>query len=56
MQLASRTYEVADLESAVGFCYAQRWSDGLPVIPPTRGAIERIIEYLRRDPQEVVGA
>jgi hypothetical protein len=55
MQLASRMYDAADLEDAVEYCYAQKWTDGLPVIPPTRGAIERIIDYLRRDPRDVIG-
>ena len=55
MQLESRDFEVADVESAVDFCYQHNWTDGLPVVPPTRGPIERIIGYLRRDPKEVVG-
>src|SRR4029077_3949179 len=36
-------------------CYHQKWTDGLPVVPPTRGAIERILAYLKRDPGEVIG-
>lgn len=55
MQLKSRTFEVEDIEAAVEFCYEQGWTDGLPVVPPTQGAIERIIAYLGRDPQEVIG-
>lgn len=55
MQLASRIYEAADLEAAVEYCYAQKWTDGLPVIPPTRNAIERIINFLQRDPRDIVG-
>jgi len=55
MQLSSRVFEAADLEAAVEFCYEQKWTDGLPVVPPTRGAIERILAYLKRDPDEIVG-
>ena len=55
MELTSHIYEAADLEAAVELCYQQKWTDGLPVVPPTRGAIERILEYLRRDPGEVIG-
>lgn len=55
MQLASRIVEAADLEAAVELCFENKWTDGLPVVPPTRGAIERILDYLERDPQEVVG-
>ncbi len=55
MQFASRIHEVADLEAAVEYCYEQRWTDGLPVIPPTLGAVGRIVDYLKRAPEEVVG-
>lgn len=55
MELTSRVFETTDIESAVEFCYQQGWTDGLPVVPPTRGAIERIIAHLKRDPREVVG-
>ncbi|MDP6226277.1 MAG: hypothetical protein QF714_01005, partial [Dehalococcoidia bacterium] len=44
-----------DAAAAVEFCYQQGWTDGLPVVPPTQEAIERIIGYLGRDPKEVVG-
>ena len=55
MELKSRTFDLTDIESAVEFCYEQGWTDGLPVVPPTQGAIERIIQYLGRDSNEVVG-
>lgn len=55
MELSSRIVEAADLEAAVEVCYEQKWTDGLPVVPPTRGAIERILAYLKRDPGEIVG-
>ena len=55
MQLASRIYQAEDMEAAAEFCFEQKWTDGLPVIPPTRGAIERIIGYLQRDASEVIG-
>jgi hypothetical protein len=48
-------YTAADLEASIEFCYQQQWTDGLPVVPPTRGAIERIIHYLQRDPSEKIG-
>jgi hypothetical protein len=55
MQIASRTFELDELDDAVELCYEQRWTDGLPVIPPTRRAIERILTLLKRDPNEIVG-
>ncbi len=56
MKLASRTFDTADLEAAHEFCYAHNWTDGLPVVPPTRGAVERVLAYLVRDPSEIIGA
>lgn len=55
MKLASKIFESADLESAIEFCYQQGWTDGLPVVPPTPHAVEHILAYLKRDPQELVG-
>ncbi len=40
MDLTSRVVEAADLEAAAELCYANKWTDGLPVVPPTRGAID----------------
>ena len=31
------------------------WSDGLPIIPPTRDRVEAFLQQTRRDPQEVLG-
>src|SRR5690554_4195296 len=55
MELTSRVFEAVDLQAAVEFCYQQNWTDGLPVVPPTRDGIERIIDHLQRDPHEVIG-
>ena len=37
------------------FAYAQGWTDGLPVFPPTREAIQRMIDYVGRERDEVLG-
>lgn len=55
IELASATFEVSDLEAAIEFCYERNWTDGLPVVPPTGPAVQRILAYLRMDPQKVVG-
>ncbi|MBI2957751.1 MAG: hypothetical protein HYY32_02800 [Chloroflexi bacterium] len=34
----------------------ERWTDGLPVCPPTEKKVTEIIEFLGRDPGEVIGA
>ncbi len=55
MELLSPLHSADDLDAAVEYCYAQRWTDGLPVVPATRAPVERMLAYLGRDPQEVVG-
>jgi hypothetical protein len=55
MQLTSNAVEAASVAWAVELCYENRWTDGLPVIPPTPDAVERIIAYLGRAPDEVIG-
>ncbi len=40
---------------AVNRFFAERdWSDGIPVIPPTPAAVERMLKGTRRQPQEVL--
>ncbi|MBI2907909.1 MAG: hypothetical protein HYX92_09660 [Chloroflexi bacterium] len=34
--------------------YGRGWTDGLPIIPPTRSAVEKMLAYTDRDPQEEV--
>lgn len=55
MALAARPFQAKDIEEAVELCFQRGWTDGLPVVPPTRGAIERVLAYLGRDSKEVVG-
>ncbi len=31
------------------------WSDGLPVAPPTEARVAAVLDYLKRDPEEVIG-
>lgn len=52
--LRSRRIEVAELEDEFEAMYARGWSDGLPVVPPTRRRVLRMLEGTRRDPGEVV--
>ena len=49
MTLASdQLLEVTELMFQAG------WTDGLPVIPPTRELVQRFVDYLDRDPNEVI--
>ena len=55
LEFASKVFEVDDIEAAHDLCYERQWTDGLPVSPPTRGAIERILDYLKRDAKDTIG-
>lgn len=54
-RLTSEKVIVADSIEAVNTLFFERgWSDGLPVIPPTEEATERMLAGTDRDPAEVV--
>lgn len=42
------------LEEINEFFYRRRWTDGLPIIPPTLEAVEAMLRYTDRSPDEVV--
>lgn len=48
------TYQVRDYDEALDFIEAQGWTDGLPVVPPTRERVAAVLEFLGRDPGEIV--
>jgi hypothetical protein len=47
--LADRIHEIHE------FFFAQEWSDGLPVVPPTPASVERMLQGTRRDRAELIG-
>ncbi|MPZ44598.1 MAG: hypothetical protein GEV05_14590 [Betaproteobacteria bacterium] len=44
-----------DLEEVNDHYYQAGWTDGLPIVPPTIGRIERFLRYTDRAPDEVIG-
>jgi hypothetical protein len=49
------TIELEDsLEDIQTYFEMRRWSDGLPIIPPTRERVARLVDHLGRDPEQVV--
>ncbi len=41
-------------QDAVEFCYAQGWTDGLPVVPATEDRVLRMLAGTHRAPGETV--
>jgi hypothetical protein len=55
MPLSSKRYEVADIMAAQEFFHSRRWTDGLPVVPPTAGAVEECLEWVMMPPEHLIG-
>ena len=53
-KLRSRRIEVAEQEDEFEAMFERGWTDGLPVVPPTRARVLRTLEATRRNPQDVV--
>jgi len=54
-KFASRAVEIGAAEDPEEACFARGWSDGLPVIPPTRERVLRMLSGTTRDPGEIIG-
>ncbi|WP_326509390.1 thioredoxin family protein [Noviherbaspirillum album] len=51
----SRPMEIAASEDLIETCYERGWTDGLPVVPPTRERVLRMLAGTTRQPNEVIG-
>jgi len=52
IELKSRKHTVDDVGSAIELCYANGWTDGLPVIPPTAERIEAMLAGANLKPEQ----
>ena len=48
--LTSSRHPVADPGEAIEYCFAQGWTDGLPVVPPTLDRVEAMLAAAQLDP------
>lgn len=55
MQLKSRTYDVADFGAAQEFYHSQGWTDGLPIVPPTKDAVAACLDWAVMPPDQLIG-
>lgn len=53
-RLRARRIELAPLEDEIEACFERGWSDGLPVVPPTRERVLRMLEGTTLSPDAVV--
>ncbi len=52
IELKSRRHTVNDLGDAIDLCYANGWTDGLPVIPPTAERITAMLAAVQLEPAQ----
>lgn len=55
VSFASRSVEIAGSEDLMEACFERGWTDGLPVVPPTRERVLRMLAGTARAPDEVLG-
>lgn len=54
-RFGARQVELGEVEDPVEACFARGWSDGLPVVPPTRERVLRMLAGTSRAPDEIIG-
>jgi hypothetical protein len=55
MQLASKTYVVDDIAGVQELYHSNGWTDGLPIVPPTRDAVEACLGWVMMPPEQLIG-
>lgn len=55
MQLVSKVYEAADIGAVQELYHSNGWTDGLPVVPPTREAVAACLEWAMLPPDHLIG-
>ncbi len=56
MRLEAQRLHLPGALEAIELFFERRWTDGLPVVPPTPEAVERLIAFSGREPHEEIGA
>jgi hypothetical protein len=55
MTATAEIHRIDSLDQFAEFVYAQGWTDGLPVFPPTRALVQSMIDYVGRRADEELG-
>src|ERR1700729_1353261 len=55
VQLASKTYEADDIAAVQELYHSNGWTDGLPIVPPTREAVAACLDWAMMAPGQLVG-
>jgi len=52
--LHSKRYDLPNTSEAIEFYFAKGWTDGLPIVPPTEGAIRAMLDTAGLEPDEEI--
>ncbi len=55
MEFQSELHDVADMAAAQEFFHSRKWTDGLPIVPPTPEAVQAALEWAMLAPDHLVG-
>jgi hypothetical protein len=55
VQLVSKTYDADDIFAVQELYHSNGWTDGLPIVPPTREAVEACLDWAMMPPDQLVG-
>ncbi|HUN43327.1 MAG TPA: hypothetical protein VMU81_23785 [Acetobacteraceae bacterium] len=55
MNLASRSYDVPDIQAAQELYHANGWTDGLPIVPPTAATVQACLDWALTPPDQHIG-
>ena len=55
MTLSSKRYEVDDFQAAQEFFHSRKWTDGLPVVPPTADAVQACLDWALMPADHLIG-
>src|SRR2546427_7348451 len=50
------TPDPEEAQAAIEYCYAQGWSDGLPLVPASQPLVEEFLATTSRGPEEIIGS
>jgi hypothetical protein len=55
-QAAAAAPDPDEAQRAIEYCYAQDWSDGLPLVPASKPLVDQFLATVSRDPDEIIGS
>lgn len=55
MHLSSKSYTAQDIAAVQEFFHSRKWTDGLPIVPPTQDAVLACLEWVALAPDHLIG-